>query len=160
VVRTEREWRALTDAIGLPELSAEARFATAAARRDNDDELIGILGARFAGQPSAAWEELLSAEDVGCVDVGLAGFPGFIAFDQGLREAGFTTEIEHPRFGPMVVWAPHLRFSETPSRLGRPCERGEHNQRVLSDAGYSAGEIGRLEASGAVVPLSAVPARS
>jgi crotonobetainyl-CoA:carnitine CoA-transferase CaiB-like acyl-CoA transferase len=160
VVRTEREWRALTDTIGLPELSADPRFATAAARRDNDDELIRILGARFAGQPSAAWEELLSEADVGCVDVGLAGFPGFIAFDRGLRETGFTTEIEHPRFGPMVVWAPHLRFSETPSRLGRPCERGEHNHRVLSDAGYSAGEIGRLEASGAVVPLGAVPARS
>jgi crotonobetainyl-CoA:carnitine CoA-transferase CaiB-like acyl-CoA transferase len=160
VVRTEREWRALTDTIGLPELSADPRFATAAARRGNDDELIRILGARFAGQPSATWEELLSQADVGCVDVGFAGFPGFIAFDQGLREAGFTTEIEHPRFGPMVVWAPHLRFSETPSRLGRPCERGEHNHRVLSDAGYSAGEIGRLEAGGAVVPPSAVPARS
>ena len=136
VVRTEKEWRALTLTMGLPELSADPRFTTAAARRGNDDELIRILGARFAGQPSATWEELLSEADVGCVDVGFAGFPGFIAFDQGLREAGFPTEIEHPRFGPMVVWAPHLRFSETPSRLGRPCERGEHNQRVLSDAGY------------------------
>lgn len=152
VVRTEKEWRALTDAIGLPELAADPRFATAGARRCNDDELIRILGARFAGRPSAAWEELLSEADVGCVAVGFAGFPGFIAFDQGLRDAGFTTEIEHPRFGPMVVWAPHLRFSKTPSRLGRTCERGEHNRPVLAGAGYSAEEIGRLEASGAIVP--------
>jgi crotonobetainyl-CoA:carnitine CoA-transferase CaiB-like acyl-CoA transferase len=160
VVRTEREWRALTDTIGLPELAADPRFATAAARQSNDDELIRILGARFAEQTSAAWEELLSQADVGCVDVGFAGHPGFIAFDQGLREAGFTTEIEHPRFGPMVIWAPHLRFSKTPSRLGRPCERGEHNRPVLADAGYSVAEIDRLEASGVVVPLSALPARS
>jgi crotonobetainyl-CoA:carnitine CoA-transferase CaiB-like acyl-CoA transferase len=53
----------------------------------------------------------------------------------------------------MVVWAPHLRFSETPSRLGRPCERGEHNRPVLAGAGYSVAEIDRLEASGVVVPL-------
>jgi crotonobetainyl-CoA:carnitine CoA-transferase CaiB-like acyl-CoA transferase len=94
------------------------------------------------------------------VDVGFAGHPGFIAFDQGLRAAGFTTEIEHPRFGPMVIWAPHLRFSKTPSRLGRPCERGEHNRPVLADAGYSAAEIDRLEATGAVVPPGAVPEHS
>jgi crotonobetainyl-CoA:carnitine CoA-transferase CaiB-like acyl-CoA transferase len=160
VVRTEREWRALTDAIGLPELAADPRFATAAARQSNDDELIGILGARFAAQTSAAWEELLNEADVGCVDVGFAGHPGFIAFDEGLREAGFTTEIEHPRFGPMVIWAPHLRFSKTPSRLGRPCERGEHNRPVLADAGYSGAEIDRLEATGAVVPPGAVPENS
>jgi crotonobetainyl-CoA:carnitine CoA-transferase CaiB-like acyl-CoA transferase len=160
VVRTEREWQALTDTIGLPELAADPRFATAAARQSNDNELIGVLGARFAEQTSAAWEELLSGADVGCVDVGFAGHPGFIAFDGGLREAGFTTEIEHPRFGPMVIWAPHLRFSKTPSRLGRPCERGEHNRQVLADAGYSVAEIDRLEANGVVVPRSALPARS
>ena len=160
VVRTEGEWRALTDAISLPELAADPRFATAADRQCNDEELIRILGARFAEQNSAAWEELLSEADVGCVDVGFAGHPGFIAFDRGLRESGFTTEIEHPRFGPMVVWAPHLRFSKTPSRLGHPCERGAHNRPVLADAGYSVTEIGRLEASGAVVPLGAVPEQS
>jgi crotonobetainyl-CoA:carnitine CoA-transferase CaiB-like acyl-CoA transferase len=94
------------------------------------------------------------------VAAGLVGHPGFMAFDQGLREAGFTTEIEHPRFGPMVVWAPHLRFSKTPSRLGRSCERGEHNRPILAEAGYSGAEIDRLEASGVLVPPDAVPAPS
>ena len=160
VVRTEKEWRALADAIGLPGLAADHRFATAAARRSHDAELIRVLGTRLAEQPAAAWEELLSQADVGCVAVGFAGHPGFIAFDHGLREAGFTTEIEHPRFGPMVIWAPHLRFSKTPSRLGHPCERGEHNRPVLAGAGYPVAEIDRLEAHGVVVPPSALPARS
>jgi crotonobetainyl-CoA:carnitine CoA-transferase CaiB-like acyl-CoA transferase len=160
VVRTEREWRAFAGAIGRPELAAEPRFATVEARQANDGELVRILGARFAEQPSAAWEERLSQADVGCADVGFQGHPGFISFDQGLREAGFTTEIEHPRFGPMVVWAPHLRFSKTPSRLGRSCERGEHNRPILAEAGYSGAEIDRLEASGVLVPPDAVPAPS
>jgi crotonobetainyl-CoA:carnitine CoA-transferase CaiB-like acyl-CoA transferase len=160
VVRTAREWRALTEVIGRPELATDPRFATEQARQANDSELTRVLGARFAEQPSAAWEELLSQADVGCVVAGLQGQPGFIAFDQGLREAGLTTEIEHPRFGPMVVWAPHLRFSKTPSRLGRSCERGEHNRPILAEAGYSGAEIDRLEASGVVVPPDAVPAPS
>jgi crotonobetainyl-CoA:carnitine CoA-transferase CaiB-like acyl-CoA transferase len=158
VVRTEKEWQALTDAIGLPELAADPRFATAVSRRSYDSELTGILGARFAGRPSAEWEELLSHADVGCVDAGLQGFAASIAFDHGLRAAGFTTEIEHPRFGPMVVWAPHLRFSGTPSRPGRPCERGEHNRLILAELGYSAAEIDELETSGIVVPPDRVPA--
>jgi crotonobetainyl-CoA:carnitine CoA-transferase CaiB-like acyl-CoA transferase len=156
VVRTEREWQAFTDAIGRTELATNPRYATVDARQANDGELIRILGGRFAEQPSTVWEELLSQADVGCVDVGLAGHPAFISFDQGLREAGLTTEIEHPRFGPMVVWAPHLRFSKTPSRLGRSCERGEHNRPILAEAGYSSAEIDRLEAGGVVVPPDAM----
>jgi len=159
VVRTEKEWRAFADAIG-PELADDPRFGTAAARRANDGELIQILGARFAERPSAHWEELLSRADVGCVDVGLQGQPNFISFDPGLREAGFTAEIEHPRFGTMIVWAPHLRFSATPSRFGRPCERGEHNRSILAEAGYSGAEIDRLEACGVVATADAVPATS
>jgi crotonobetainyl-CoA:carnitine CoA-transferase CaiB-like acyl-CoA transferase len=160
VVRTEKEWRAFADAIGRPQLADDPRFATAQARQANDGELMGALAARFAEQSSATWEELLCRADVGCVATGLVGHPGFIAFDQGLRQAGLTTEIEHPRFGPLVVWAPYLRFSKTPGRIGRPCERGEHNRRVLADAGYSDAEIDRLEADGVVVPPDAVPAPS
>ena len=114
LVRTEREWQALSAAIGRPELAADPRFATAQASQAHDGELIQVLAARFAEQPSAAWEDLLSSADAGCADAGLAGYPAFTGFDQGLREAGFTAEVERRRFGPMVVWAPHLRIPRSP----------------------------------------------
>ena len=160
VVRTEREWQALTDAIGSPELATNPRFATAEARQANDGELIRILGARFAEQPSAAWEELLSQADVGCVDVGFQGHPGFISFDQGLRETGLTTEVEHPQDSPMVVWAPPPGASRRPpSRLvARLRTRRAQPRCTGRGSATPAAEIGQLEDSGVIVPHM-VPAR-
>ena len=59
----------------------------------------------------------------------------------------------------MVLGAPPaLLENAQPPRA--PCERGEHNRPVLADAGYSAAEIDRFEATGAVVPPGAVPEHS
>ncbi len=150
VVRSEKEWQALTEEIGLSELATDPRFGAIEGRKSNNDELAAILGGRFKEKPAAEWEQVLSQADVGCVNVCMQGQPAFISSDPVLRKAGFTTEIEHPRFGRMVVWAPYLEFSKTPSRLGRPCERGEHNRSILSSVGYSNADIDRLETRGVV----------
>ncbi len=157
VVRTDHEWRALTGAIGLPELAVDPRFAVAADRRINDGLLAELLGARFLDKSAATWEAVLSDLDVGCVQADLRGYPAFISFDLGLRQAGLTVEIDTPHFGPMVVWGPPVAFSETPGRVGQPCTRGEHNRSILTEFGYSDKEIDGLEAAGVVVLPDPVP---
>jgi crotonobetainyl-CoA:carnitine CoA-transferase CaiB-like acyl-CoA transferase len=42
------------------------------------------------------------------------------------------------------------RFSETPARPGIAPELGEHNEAVLGELGYSAGEIGDLRKRGVI----------
>jgi crotonobetainyl-CoA:carnitine CoA-transferase CaiB-like acyl-CoA transferase len=142
VVRTDAEFAALLDTLGLV---ADDRFASAAGRADHDDELVSLLGSAFKERPAAEWESTLSAARVGCVDVNLLGQPVFTSFDPVLRETGLTVAIEHPLYGEIIRAAPPISFSETPGRVAPPCVRGQHNRSILSELGYSDGDITKFE---------------
>jgi crotonobetainyl-CoA:carnitine CoA-transferase CaiB-like acyl-CoA transferase len=152
VVATDREWAALTATLGLAELTCDARFATAAARRDHDDALVDALAARFLDKAAVEWEALLTHADVGCVAASMGGQPACTSTDPVLRETGLTLEAEHPLFGTLVRAAPPLAFSETPGRVAPPCLRGQHNRAILHEVGYSDTEIADLEQAGVVYP--------
>jgi crotonobetainyl-CoA:carnitine CoA-transferase CaiB-like acyl-CoA transferase len=141
-VRSDAEFAALLHAVGL---DADQRFATASARAEHDDELVDVLGRAFAKKPAAEWESLLSAARVGCVEVNLLGQPVFTSFDPVLRETGLTVTIEHPIYGEIVRAAPPIAFSETPGRVAPPCVRGQHNRSILTELGYSDGDITKFE---------------
>jgi crotonobetainyl-CoA:carnitine CoA-transferase CaiB-like acyl-CoA transferase len=80
------------------------------------------------------------------------GQPIFTVFDPVLRETGLTVAVDHPMFGEMVRAAPPVTFSETPGRVAPPCLRGEHNRRILTELGYSDGDITKLEELNVVIP--------
>ena len=85
-VRSDAEFSALVEALGAPELAADERFASAPARTENDDELHGLLEARFTEKTAAEWESMLSAARVGYVEVNMTGQPVFTVYDPVLRE--------------------------------------------------------------------------
>ena len=151
-VRTPHEFESLLGTLGLPELATDPRFATSAARAANDDALAAAFGARFKEKPAAEWEAALLAVDVGCVEAYMKGQPAFNSFDPVLRETGLTVEFDHPMFGPMVRTAPPVTFSETPGKVAPPCRRGEHNEAILGELGYSPAEIAELAAAAVVYP--------
>jgi crotonobetainyl-CoA:carnitine CoA-transferase CaiB-like acyl-CoA transferase len=151
-VKTEAEFSALLGAIGLPELGTDERFASAAARAVHDDDLVSLLGTRFAERPAAEWESELTAAGVGCVNVNLLGQPIFTSFDPVLRETGLTVTVEHPLYGEIVRAAPPICFSETPGRAAPPCVRGQHNNAILAELGYSEADIAKFEELNVVTP--------
>jgi len=151
-VRSNAEFSALVDGLGVPELATDDRFASVAARAAHDEELQTLLAERFTERTAAEWESSLSAARVGCVEVNMTGQPVFTAYDPILRETGLTVAVEHPIFGEMVRAAPPVAFSETPGRVAPPCVRGEHNRSILSELGYSDGDITKLEELNVVIP--------
>jgi crotonobetainyl-CoA:carnitine CoA-transferase CaiB-like acyl-CoA transferase len=58
---TQRFWKLLIDAIGMPELCDDPRFATPSGRRDHRDELTVVLDGKFMTDTVAAWVDLLGA---------------------------------------------------------------------------------------------------
>jgi crotonobetainyl-CoA:carnitine CoA-transferase CaiB-like acyl-CoA transferase len=56
----EKFWEALAQRIGRPELIADPRFATAAARRENRNELTKVLDDAMSLKTTAEWLEALS----------------------------------------------------------------------------------------------------
>lgn len=60
----EKFWQGLADAIELPGLLADVRFASREGRIENQDDLIRILGERFALRDRGDWCRELEARDV------------------------------------------------------------------------------------------------
>ena len=137
----EEEWVALCRTIGRADLLDDARFATAEARRDNDDALADTLAGVFAGEEPLHWEKLLTAADVACVKAEDRGMYFFFNEDPHVRETGMLTQVEAPRFGEFWRYSPVVDFSETSGRAGPGPLKGQHTRPILRELGYSDEQI-------------------
>jgi crotonobetainyl-CoA:carnitine CoA-transferase CaiB-like acyl-CoA transferase len=144
-VGSERQWRALCEAVGRPELATEARFATNAGRVDHRTELIPLLAEAFADASSATWLARLDEAGVPCgpiLDV-VAAFESPQALALGSRVA-----VRHPRLGAVDQVANPLRLDARPLPVASaPPLLGEHDREILAEIGYSPEEIDELLAS-------------
>src|SRR6185437_11082136 len=140
---TDRQWRNLFGAVGHPELAADPRFSTIAARTANIDELYGWLAGVLKTRSTAEWRQLLDAADV--PNGGVNDLMGVVR-DPYLNEAGFFQPLDHPTEGRLVTMPFPVSFSETtPDRNLPPAHLGEHTQAVLAELGYSAEEIAGIK---------------
>jgi len=138
----DEQWRRLFAALDLPEIAADERFATIAARSRHIDSLYEIVGNRMKLRTSGEWRERLDAADV---PNGAVNRFEDLATDPYLQSTGFFQRYRHPTEGPVVTTAIPVRFGRSPGSLRRPPPTlGEHTREVLSQAGLSAGEIDAL----------------
>jgi crotonobetainyl-CoA:carnitine CoA-transferase CaiB-like acyl-CoA transferase len=122
-------WERLCDLLAVPELKADARFATNADRVRNNDALIALLERRFKDKPSAHWLDLLDG----------AGIPAgpVLEFDQAMADPhiaarGMAVVTEHPAVGAFTTLGIPVKLSDTPGSLRRPAPTlGEHTREVL-----------------------------
>jgi crotonobetainyl-CoA:carnitine CoA-transferase CaiB-like acyl-CoA transferase len=145
-VETDQQFAALTEAIGRPELAADRRFASLAARRLHADALDEAI-ARWSGDrsPAEAASELrragVPAEAVARIDDVVA--------DERLRSRGFLVELPHPEVGSLALAGPPWRASRSPMVATSAAPRlGEHTRSVLGRwLGLSDGELDELDRS-------------
>ncbi len=143
-VGSGQEWEALCGSIGRPELVTDSRFADAALRWQNQEEIDRIVEAWTVNRTSY---EVMNALQ----PAGVAAVPSFSAeqlfTDPHLAEQDLTTVVEHPELGAVVMLNPAWKLSETPARITRHSPLlGEHNDYVLGELlGLSAEERARLK---------------
>jgi len=66
-----------------------------------------------------------------------------------LREVGMFEIVQHPHAGEIRVMRPPTKFSATPASIRRPAPRlGEHNNEILTEAGYTQDDIATLKGAG------------
>ncbi len=147
-VGSERQWPRFCAALGVPELAADARFATNGDRVERREVLIPLLAARFATAPLATWLERLEAADVPAgpvLDV-VAAFASEQAAALGAR-----VPLEHPLLGAVDQVRSPFELAATPATVRTPPPLlGEHSAAILAELGYDAGEIAAFVASGVV----------
>jgi formyl-CoA transferase/CoA:oxalate CoA-transferase len=141
-------FRSLIEALDLPELLRDARFATNPERVAHQDELRVSLRRRFATRPAAEWERILTERSVPC---SLVRTVADVVADEHTAELGLLAPFPHPG-------APDLRLVDIPisadgarsAHQGPPPMLGQHTDEVLAELGFTAVEIGRLRRDGTV----------
>jgi crotonobetainyl-CoA:carnitine CoA-transferase CaiB-like acyl-CoA transferase len=144
-------WVGLCDALRLPELVDDPRFATRAARAEHRRQLEALLIPRFETRTAIQWTRALDA----------VGVPNEIAFDSRAGELqhfdadnerlGLVAEYDHPLLGRMRQYGTLIDFSETPGLIhGPPPLVGEHTVEILEWLGYTQSEMDELKSQGVV----------
>ncbi|HKD67696.1 MAG TPA: CoA transferase [Candidatus Binataceae bacterium] len=146
-VRDENEWRDLCAAMKQPELAIDPRFATAAARKHNEDELDDILTSFTGRFDFFELEGILQRAGVAAAAVMSAKD---VAADQHLEARGFFVRLNHPETGVFTHAGTPWHFSATPVPVRRPAPQlGEATEYVVKELlGYSDAEYQKLLAEG------------
>ncbi len=148
-VESEAQWRALLGALGLEELAADPRFATAEARKRNEDALDDALSRAFG---SREVEEIARRLIGAGVPAGQVNSAPAVMADEQIQARGFFVPVERAVVGTHLYPGAVARFSQTPLETDRPAPLlGEHNETVLREVlGMSDAEIEALERAGII----------
>ena len=128
-VASEGIWRRLCQAIGMPGLADDPRFARNPQRVEHRGELIDILTEIFLQRDTAAWVTLLIDAGVPCAPVQTID-QVFLAPQVIARE--MVVQVPHPTAGTIRMAGLPVKFSGTPAaiRLAPPL-LGQHTAEVL-----------------------------
>lgn len=138
----------LAEAMRRPDLSADPKFVSHAARGVNQKELDEIIAAWTATWTLGDLIAHLEASGIPCGRVFRA--PDMLENEQyQAREA--IVELPHPAFGKVKMQNAFPKMSETPGAVRWPGpELGQHTDEVLAEVGLSADVVAGLRAKGVV----------
>jgi len=142
-VGTEAEWRSLCEAIGQPQLAADARFKTAALRKKNEATLDQIITTWTSARDRWDSTRILQA-------AGVAAFPSMgnkdLAEDPHLAKRGYLVQLDHPEVGKRIHAGIPWKMSGTPCAVRKPAPlRGADTEEVLKSLlGFTLDRIEQL----------------
>src|ERR1700722_5141077 len=142
----EQSYQRLVDALQMPELRADPRFATNDLRVANRAAMNAAVEARLRTATTDYWIETLNAAGVPCGRV--MGLAEVFADPQVIDQQMVVTQ-HHPGHGEVRMLGFPVKFAQAPCELRRPApELGADTDAVLAELGYSADEIARMQEKG------------
>ena len=146
IVREDKLWGPLCQALERPELEKDPRFATQDERRKHSAELSATLRGVFETRPYEHWRKALAANEV---TFGVISRPSDIPDDEQAVACGAVVETAMPEMKRTLANPIRVSFAE--QRVAGPAPAlGQHGDDVMRDAGLSAAEIAQLRSSGAL----------
>ena len=147
-VFTDEEWQSFCRVANHSDWANDARFATLAARKQNEDELDRLVGewtAQFT--PQEVMEKL---QAVG-VQAGVVNTLGDLFSDPQLQHRNIWRDLPHAELEQFYYEAPPFALLDTPADLRPSPLLGEHNREVFGGIlGMSDAEIDELTKQGVI----------
>ena len=154
-VFSDEEWSSFCDAIGTPDWTKEARFATMAGRKKNESEL-NILVEDWTGQHTP--EEVMKLMQTVGVPSGVVQNMRDIAEDPQLKYRGHYRVLKHSVMGYHRYDALGFRLSKTPDSQFAAPALGQDNEYVYKELlGLSDDEIADLLVEGVITTEADLP---
>ena len=143
-------WQRLAEAMGMPDLGTDPRFATHLARGHNQFELDDIIN---------AWAATLTVDEVDALMIAYSIPSGRVyRAPEMLEDPHFQAreaiiEVETERYGKLKMQGAFPKMSATPSSVRSPAPSivGQHNAEIYGGLlGMDIAELDRLKAAGAI----------
>lgn len=144
----DKQFRAICELIGLPQLATDERFASNPQRVRHRDLLVPQLAEAFLTRGRDEWLKLLDAAGVPCGPINTVD-EAFADPQIRFREMELHLKDAQGQDVPQVACP--IKMSGTPPRYDAPPPKlGQHTDSVLSALGYDAAAIAQLKANGTV----------
>jgi len=148
ILEYERYFPSLCNALGIPEIATDPRFANKKDMDAHREELFAILEERFLTKDCAEWREILTACDI--VNDKLNHFKDLVSSEQAWVNNYFTT-AKFANGGECTMPCPSIQSRE----IGKFDYKagpllGADTAEVLRSLGYSDEKIEEMKAAGAV----------
>ncbi|MBY0400792.1 CoA transferase [Myxococcota bacterium] len=139
----DRDFERLCRGMGLEGVARDPRFATAAARRANEQALEEALGGAFAKRRAEALESLLTPMGVACVRADLGPCRRWLFAQDWARDEALVVESTGSEIGPYLRYGAPV-VNGRPARLGGAWPAGHDTRALLVELGYGDDEIASL----------------
>jgi crotonobetainyl-CoA:carnitine CoA-transferase CaiB-like acyl-CoA transferase len=139
-------WPVFCEALGLPALATDPRFAEESARLDNHAAFRAIVIAELAKHPRAWWLERFAAGDVPCAPVNT--IRDFAEGPLGAEQGAIGSAVAADGVALKFARSP-LQRNDADAEPAAPL-LGQHSDALLKELGLSANEIDGLFARGVV----------
>jgi crotonobetainyl-CoA:carnitine CoA-transferase CaiB-like acyl-CoA transferase len=149
VIGNDRQWeRFCVDVIGKPEWLTDPRYATNAARLENQKTFRPLLNAILAQDTRENW--ISKFREAGVPAGSVRDLNEALAAPE-IRARGMVGTVEHPNAGRLELVTSPIRYSATPvNKPAAPPTLGQHSAEILGDHGFTADEIAALAKDGIV----------
>jgi crotonobetainyl-CoA:carnitine CoA-transferase CaiB-like acyl-CoA transferase len=135
-------------AVGVPEMTKDARFASNSARLANNEEAERPIREFIAGRDLAECLAVFEAAEVTAAPV--YDIDQFVA-DRHVQERQVVVEVPDEELGSVTMHNVLPRLSATPGALRRAAPKlGEHTPEILARIGITADDLARLRSEGIV----------